>query len=288
MSLRAAYGHRSLVYGICVAAAVIVDILVVILTLTGDVAFPFSIPNMVILFTLVCFIFPNFMEFAYQRWKRRIDDAIPRMLADVTSQVKTGMNLDRALEYAADRDYGPLSDELKKLQIQLSLGMPFEDAVNRLIDRVGTLSVKRTFSLLIQANKAGGRIENLLDVIQSDANDLFLLEKDRRTAIRPYVIIIYIAYGVFLAVSILLLDSFFKSVLGQSTTPGGGGPGNLFGGIQGLGLAQVKDLFLQMALIESVFGGFGAGKLGEGSFVAGFKHVLVMAGLTVALFVFVV
>jgi archaeal flagellar protein FlaJ len=287
VSFRAAYQHRSLVYGICIGAAVVVDVLAVILSVTGRVTFPFSIPNMLILFTLVCFIYPNFMEFAYQRWKRRIDDAIPRMLSDVTSQVKTGMNLDRALEFAAERDYGPLSDELKKLQIQLSLGMPFEDAVNRLMERVNTLSIKRTFSLLIQANKAGGRVENLLDVIQSDANDLFLLEKDRRTAIRPYVVIIYIAYGVFLCVSVLLIDSFFKAVLGTSGT-GGATPGSLFGGIQGLGLPQVKDLFLQMALIESVFGGFGAGKLGEGSFVAGFKHVLVMATFTVILFVTVV
>jgi flagellar protein FlaJ len=110
-----------------------------------------------------------------------------------------------------------------------------------------------------------------------------LLEKERRSAIRPYVVVIYIAYGVFLAVSILLVDSFFKSVM--NAPPTGSTGGTFFQGFAGLTLAEVKDLFLQMSLIESIFGGFGAGKLGEGSFLSGFKHVLIMAAVTVVIFV---
>jgi flagellar protein FlaJ len=98
--------------------------------------------------------------------------------------------------------------------------------------------------------------------------------------------VIYIAFGVFVAVSVLLVDSFFKQVLGSGTgTTVSFGSGN---GLAGLTLPAVKDLFLQMALIEAIFGGFGAGKLGEGSFTAGFKHVLVMAGFTLLVFVVIV
>jgi flagellar protein FlaJ len=226
------------------------------------------------------------MELSYQRWRQRIDEAIPALLTDIAAQVKTGITLDRALEIAATKDYGPLTVELKKLQTQLLLGVPFEDAVNRLIARVKTVMVKRTFGLIVQANRAGGKIEELLDIIQSDANELYLLDKERRSALRPYVVVIYIAFGVFVAVSVLLVDSFFKQVLGSSTgTTVSFGTGN---GLAGLTLPVVKDLFLQMALIEAIFGGFGAGKLGEGSFTAGFKHVLIMAGATVAVFVLVV
>lgn len=142
--------------------------------------------------------------------------------------------------------------------------------------------IKRTFGLLVQANRAGGKIEELLDIIQSDANELFALEKERRSALRPYVVVIYIAFGVFVAVTVILVDSFFKQVLGA-----GGGSTVSFGsgnGLAGLSLPVVKDLFLQMALIEAIFGGLGAGKLGEGSFSAGFKHVLIMATMTVAVF----
>lgn len=282
VDLREIYIHRTLVYGASVAGSIVASIVIVLLSVVDHVALPFSPITMVILITLVFFILPNLMEFSYQRWRRNIDNAIPSLLADVAAAVKTGINLDRALELAADRDYGPLTGELKKLQTQLSLGMPFEDAINRLIERVKTVMVKRTFGLILQANRAGGRIEQLLDIIQSDANDLFQLEKERTASIRPYVVIIYIAFGVFLAVSVLLVDSFFTSVLnGAKVTTS-----STFGsGLSGLTLPEVKELFLQMALIEAIFGGFGAGKLGEGSFSAGFKHVLVMAGITVTVFV---
>jgi flagellar protein FlaJ len=283
VSLRGLYVHKTAVYGGFGAGAVVASILVGILSVTGRVKFPFSTVTMVILVVLAFFIFPNLMEYSYQRWRRNIDNAVPALLADVAAAVKTGINLDRALEMAADRDYGPLSEELKKLRAQLRLGVPFDVAIENLIARVKTVMVTRAFSLILQANRAGGKIERLLDIIQSDSNDLYQLEKERNASIRPYVIIIYIAFGVFLAVTVLLVDSFFTSVLGTHAAASTASSG--FGSLSGLTLPQVKDLFLQMSLVEAIFGGFGAGKLGEGSFSGGFKHVLIMAVITIAVFV---
>lgn len=282
MSLRAAYAHRSLVYALSITGAAIVSILVTILSVEGRVSLPFAVPTMIILIVLAFLVFPNFMEFAYQNWRRKIDEALPVLLTDISAEVKTGISLDRALDIASTKDYGPLQAELKKLQTQLQLGVPFETAVENLVRRVKTTMVKRTFGLLVQANRAGGKIEELLDIIQADSNELFLLDKERRSALRPYVVVIYIAFGVFVAVTVILVDSFFKQVLSAS-----GGTTVSFGngsGLSGLNLPTVKSLFLQMALIEAIFGGLGAGKLGEGSFTAGFKHVLIMAVMTVFVF----
>src|SRR5580658_8957009 len=145
MSLRAAYVHRNLVYGLSIGGAIVVALLVAVLSLSGHLSLPFSVPTMTILIVLAFLIFPNFMEFSYQRWRQRIDEAIPALLTDIAAQVKTGITLDRALDIAATKDYGPLTVELKKLQTQLALGVPFEVAVNNLITRVKTTMVKRTF-----------------------------------------------------------------------------------------------------------------------------------------------
>lgn len=258
VSLRAAYAYRNFVYAVSMVGAVIVSIIVAALMASGRLSLPFSAPTIIILVFIAFLVFPNFMELAYQRWRRQIDDAIPALLTDISAEVKTGISLDRALEIASTKNYGPLQGELKKLHTQLQLGVPFDVAVDNLTKRVRTSMVKRTFGMLEQANRAGGKIEELLDIIQSDANELFLLDKERRSALRPYVVVIYIAYGVFVAVSVLLVDSFFKQVLGSSTgTTVNFGSGN---GLAGLTLPAVKDLFLQMALIEAIFGGFGAGK----------------------------
>jgi hypothetical protein len=162
MSFRAAYGHRRLVYGISFGLAIVTNVAVVVLSLTGRISLPFSIPTMLILITLIFMIYPNFMEFANQRWRRRVDDAIPALLTDITANVKTGINLDRALELAAGRDYGPLTSELKKLQTQLQLGVPFEEAMNLLsgvrlgvgLNLIPQLSVYTLNKLLIYTQPA--------------------------------------------------------------------------------------------------------------------------------------
>ena len=39
-----------------------------------------------------------------------------------------------------------------------------------------------------------------------------------------------------------------------------------------------------MALVESVFGGLAAGKIGAGSYVAGIKHIVIMVVISVIAF----
>ena len=189
---------------------------------------------------------------------------------------------------AADRDYGPAYGRAQEAEDAAARSASPSTTPSRAsISRVKTNMVKRTFGLLLQANRAGGKIETLLDIIQSDANDLFLLEKERNSSIRPVRRHhLHRIRGVPCG-----LRSSGRQLLHQrpqhtaSTTTTSTAFG---GGLSGLTLPAVKDLFLQMALIEAIFGGFGAGKLGEGSFSGGFKHVLIMAGITVAVFVLLV
>jgi flagellar protein FlaJ len=39
-----------------------------------------------------------------------------------------------------------------------------------------------------------------------------------------------------------------------------------------------------MSIVESIFGGLIAGKIGEGSYVAGIKHVVILIVISVAVF----
>jgi len=52
----------------------------------------------------------------------------------------------------------------------------------------------------------------------------------------------------------------------------------------GVDIKQLDKLMLHMSIVESVFGGLAAGKIGEGSFIAGVKHVVILIALSVAVF----
>ena len=92
-----------------------------------------------------------------------------------------------------------------------------------------------------------------------------LLEKERKTQTRPYIAIIYVALFVFLFTIVLLFKTFFTSIEGTpllmtSTTS----------------LTDLERTFFHMTIVQSFFGGLVAGKMGEGSISAGFKHSLAM------------
>jgi flagellar protein FlaJ len=151
------------------------------------------------------------------------------------------------------------------------------------VERVDSQLAKRTFTSLAQASKSGGNIQDVLDAIQRHTTELHQIDKETKSSLRPYISTTYVAVGIFLGISVVLIDSFFSQVLASQAKVAAQGA-SIFAGLGGLTLPALKQAFLQMGLMESVFGGLGAGKLGEASFAAGFKHVIALALLNIIVF----
>ncbi len=287
MKLREFHYRRPLLYGVTTACAAAAASLLLVANLVFKIPLPFPVATMSILAAIGCFIFPGLAERSYNRWYTKIDDSIPDMLADVAGSVRSGFNMTRAMEIAAETDYGPLTEELRTDKIQLSWGLTFEQVMKGQVRRVDSQLAKRTFASLAQASISGGNIQDVLDAIQRHTTELHQIEKERKNTLRPYIATIYIAVGIFLAISVVLLDTFFAKIFASNTKLSQGG-GSIFAGLGGLNLPALKQAFLQMGLMESVFGGLGAGKLGEASFAAGFKHVIILAVLNIVVFTILV
>ncbi len=282
MRLRDLHHRRPLMYGVTVVLSAVAAATIFLANVVLRVKFPFSVQTMALLAAIVFFIFPGVVERSYGSWRRRIDDKIPTMLSDVASNVKNGFSLPRAIELAANSDYGPLTEQLRLVRVQLSWGLTFDEAMNNQIKRVDSQLAKRTFTALMQASRSGGRIQDVLDAIQRHTTELHNIDKEKRGALRPYITTTYLAVFIFLGIAVVLIDSFFGQIFSQQKA--GAATNGVFAGLGGLSLPDLKAAFLQMGLIESVFGGLGAGKLGEASFAAGFKHVILLASVTVVVF----
>ena len=282
MRLRDFHYKRGLMYAVTSTCAIVAAAAIVVLHYALHVALPYPAPTMATIAGIACFLFPGLAERSYNRWRTKIDDNIPNMLASISGSVRSGFNIARAIEIAADSDYGPLTEQLRTDKIQLSWGLSFEQVMDDQVRRVDSQLAKRTFASLAQASKSGGNIQDVLEAIQRHTTDLHQIDKETRNALRPYISTIYIAVGIFLAISVVLIDSFFAKIYASNAKLGGAV--DIFAGLGGLNLPALKGAFLQMGLMESVFGGLGAGKLGEASFAAGFKHVIALALLNIVVF----
>ncbi len=216
-----------------------------------------------------------------------VDKHMPVFLLALLSSVQSGSNLIKAIEQTANRNLGALTPPLKNLKANMSWGMPMDEAFAHFADTTNTRISRRVTVLLEMAIKIGGDIAENLEMIQKHVTEMQNIEKSRKSQLAPYTYTIYISYAVFLAVAVLLVTSFFaeiEKVQISINESGGATEGGLFGSLASMDIGLMESALFNMAIIEAIFGGLAAGKIGAGSYVAGIKHVVAMIVIAIIAF----
>jgi flagellar protein FlaJ len=272
-----------------VAFSIIGAIVVIFVTQQiGAISESESISEIGLIFGIITGIVPVTL-YQLKEVQRRdsIDKHMPVFLLALLSSVQSGANLIKAIEQTANRNLGALTPPLKNLKANISWGMPMDEAFAHFADSTGTRISKRVTVLLEMALKIGGDIAENLEMIQKHVTEMQNIEKNRKSQLAPYTYTIYISYAVFLAVAVLLVTSFFteiEKVQESLISSGGASEGGLFGSLADMDVGLMESALFNMAIIEAVFGGLAAGKIGAGSYVAGIKHVVAMIVIAIIAF----
>ena len=222
--------------------------------------------------------------------KENIDRNLPLFLLALVSSVQSGSNLIRAIEHSAERNMGALTPQLKNLKANISWGMPIGDALENFAQKTGTRMARRVIVLLEMAIRIGGDITDNLEMIQKHVTELQNIEKERKSSLQPYTYTIYIAFIVFIAITVILSSQFFTEIekvqllLQDSITDSNAG---IFSSLANLEIKALNSILFNMAIVEAVFGGLAAGKIGSGSYVSGVKHIVVMVVIAIIAFSFI-
>jgi flagellar protein FlaJ len=239
---------------------------------------PFDWDQMLVLGLIVMVFPPAAIEYLDLRWQRGIDKNIPRLLREIAESGKTGLTLIRAIEVSADRDYGVLTPELKHLVAQLSWGNSLEDSLHSFARRARTKLAQRTSDLILEVARSGGDTQEIMEQLNKHIGELQSIDRERYAQMRPYAVVVYIAFGVFLFTDVMLIKSFFTQIiqLQSSVLNTQGGSSTIFGGISNVDIGLLKKILFHAVVIQAVIGGLVAGKVSEARLGAGLKHVLIL------------
>jgi len=206
----------------------------------------------------------------HNKWKNKIEKAMPEFLRDLATSLRTGIPIFAALEHASKRAYGPLTSELKMLVAHMSWGMNFDEALTELSDRVDLSLIKKATVLILEAGMHGGNLSDVFDSTAQYVENVNTWSLRRKMQTMPYVAIFYFSVVLFLFIIILISRMIFVPIseLVESGVP-------LLRPI--LTPTQARRVFLHTSLLESFFGGILAGKINEDSFAGGLKHAMVLA-----------
>ena len=248
----------------------------------------FSIDRFLLLGGIVALIPPAIVYLMESKRRDSIDNNIPHLIRDIADAGRSGMTLTRSIEISSERDYGPLTKELKKLIAKISFRVPLERALQYFADATGTTLSRRSSMLIAEANKSGGDIQESMESVAKHVQEIQYLERKRRATLRPFIGVMYISFAVFLVTVYLLISSFFKQLANSTFGAGGGSGGGLGGGFSfvSLPLDKITAVFLYMAMIEALFAGMVGGKMATGYLKDGLKHAILLMMICFVTFVF--
>ncbi|MDP7266442.1 MAG: type II secretion system F family protein, partial [Candidatus Thermoplasmatota archaeon] len=237
-----------------------------------------------------------------------LETKFAEFLKDLAEYWKVGISMSSAVQTLARGDYGAMSTEIKKMNSQISWGVAFNDVLHQLSQRIKTRLVTRSVSLIEEANLAGGNIADVLESAAKDASEIKWLQSERTRGVFMYVVVIYIAFGVYLAVIAVIVALFLPAIIGTSqglaetddpTAQSGAGAeadaadsGDGGASIGGMGstkkieASKLTFIFFSSVLVQSVGSGLMAGMMGEGKLSAGLRHVVIMTAMSWGIFSF--
>lgn len=212
------------------------------------------------------------------REKNGIESRIPAFVLDLAEVRKTGLSPEKAIEQLSERSYGRLSKYVAEMSSQISWGVSLPKVMYNFSKRVHSFMAQSVAYLIVEAIEVGGGTVRMFTNLSDYTQKLSELERERKSALKPYIFIPYIGAIIVVASSVMMITLLTTPVEVPGVQAAGAEDAQP-------GLAGVKDVdvikttFYSGAIFQSWVMGFVAGKMGEGSLSGGFKHAGAMAGI---------
>lgn len=284
----------------------VISIIIGLVILLSDILFlrqtRWFVPLIIIGVTIMWMQF--WIDFFLERLQKKDYEArFLDFVRNLVGAVKSGMPISKAIIHISNTaDYGSLNKHIKKLSHQIEWSLSVKKALDNFANATGNSIIKRAISTVIEAEQAGGNIEDVLESITVSLLEIKKIKESRRASIHSQVLQSYIIFFVFIGVMIVI-QNLLIPYLGkmQGTNMMGGDVGQTMetdliikAEIDYTSLATIilsllvwfkslQGIFLMIAIIQGLFAGLVIGKLSEGEIFSGFKHSMIL--VTIAFFI---
>ena len=217
--------------------------------------------------------------------RARVEDKFPDFLRDLAEYWKGGLSMTVAIQTLAKGEYGNLNEDVNKMASQISWGISFGEVLDMFTERVTSPIVTRAVRMVDEANRAGGRISDILLAASFDAREIKALETERRQEVGSYVTVIYASFFVYLGIILVLAQTFIPAIVDSAAATGSTGSmsiGNLT--IREMNEVWISTIFLYSLVVQGIGNGLAAGFMSNGRLYTAFNRASFL--LLVGWFVF--
>jgi flagellar protein FlaJ len=202
---------------------------------------------------------------------------------NLSESVATGTPVSKSIVNMRSKNYGALTPNIQKLSNQISIGIPLSRALSNFASDLDNPIITRAITLIMEAEKAGGEIDYILESSAKSIDEIETLKKERKAAIYNVVVQGYIIFFIFIGVMLVIefkilplteglgifsngvnLNFNAEQVKTQTNLPINEKEGD------------VSNSLLFLLLFQGLFAGLVIGKVTEGSIKIGLKHSFIL------------
>ena len=205
--------------------------------------------------------------------RSRVEAKFPDFLRDLAEYWKGGLSMTVAIQTLAKGEYGNLNEDVNKMASQISWGISFGEVLDMFTERVTSPIVTRAVRMVDEANRAGGRISDILLAASFDAREIKALETERRQEVGSYVTVIYASFFVYLGIILVLAQTFIPAIVDSAAATGSTGSmsiGNLT--IREMNEVWISTIFLYSLVVQGIGNGLAAGFMSNGRLYSAFNR----------------
>jgi len=273
-------------------AAVIIAALVILLDFYEFKGSFFFAPLIVV--ALLIAVSPVYIEWAAKiRMEKEIEEVFPDFVRNLVSAIRSGMPLAKSILHVSNVDYRALTPYVKKLATQVEWNIPVKRALMNFANATGSRVIKRTIFTVIEAETAGGNIEDVLESVTDSVVKIKKMRERRSASVHSSIIQNYVIFIVFLATMVVVQNLIMPYVSGIGAASISGemlSTGTINTGTVKIDFSSAytlinsllewagtfKGIILMVSLIQGFFSGIILGKMAEGMYKAGIKHSVAM------------
>ncbi|ABN07702.1 type II secretion system protein [Methanocorpusculum labreanum Z] len=244
--------------------------------ITGTFAkiFPSMTMEVLVCIIIIAASLPLMMAYEIRRrYVTKVEKQLPEFLREIADMRDIGMTLQGAISMISGNKTGVLSSEIKIVTKELSYGAHLSNALVRMEERIGLVSVKRAISLLVKASEVTDYVREILTIAISDLEHYVKMKSKRLNVSFVYLAVIYLSFGIYLYSAYQMNVAFISSFTSFDIT---------------FDLTSNKTDMFNIGIILAFFSGIMAGQMSSNSVLCGLKHSIIMLIATIITFVYII
>tara|TARA_Y100000310_G_scaffold216888_1_gene217964 strand:- start:7654 stop:8505 length:852 start_codon:yes stop_codon:yes gene_type:complete len=215
--------------------------------------------------------------FAENKRQKQIEVVFLEFIRNLAESVKSGVSIPKSIVNVSKKDYRELNPYVQKLANQIEWGITTKKALETFAEDTNNRVIKRSVSIMIEAERSGGDIRDILSSIVDSVVSIKKMRAERKASVYSQIVQGYIIFFVFIAIMLVLQLWLFPKLTGIETASAlKAGVAGIGGLLAGTGKFNLDPIFFWLVIIQGFFAGIMIGKFSEGSIKNGLLHSLIL------------